>query len=113
MASPAKRPLERGLEVLHAFRPLIDFLGNGELAERTGLPKATVSRLSRTLVRTGFLEHLPRLRAYRLAVPVLSLAHAMRLGCPVLQVGTPMTCALAEKAHVNVGLAAPDRDSMV
>src|SRR5579872_5266919 len=47
------RSLQRGIDILRAFRPGIDMLGNGELAERTRLPKATVSRLTRTLVNAG------------------------------------------------------------
>ena len=41
----------RGLDDL----PLAAPLGNGELVDRTGLPPATVSRLTQTLVGTGFL----------------------------------------------------------
>jgi DNA-binding IclR family transcriptional regulator len=88
-------------------------LGNGELAERTGLSRATVSRLTQTLVGTGLLEHDRFHRAYRLAAPVLSLAHAMRSGSPVLQVAAPMMRSVAEKLKVNVGLAVADRDEMV
>ncbi len=107
------RSLERGIEILRAFRQGVDTLGNGELAERTGLSKATVSRLSQTLVTGGMLEHVRADRAYRLAAPVLALAHAMRIGSPILSLAGPKMRAVAEKQRVNVGLAAPDRDSMV
>lgn len=83
------RSLERGVELLRAFRPGADLLGNGELAERTGLSRATVSRLAQTLVQCGLLEHDGARRAYRLAAPVLSFAHAMRSGSPVLQIAAP------------------------
>jgi hypothetical protein len=52
-------------------------------------------------------------RAYRLAPAVLSLAHAMRSGSNVLAIAAPKMRALAERARINVGLAAPDRDEMV
>ncbi len=107
------RSLERGIELLRAFRQGVDLLGNGELAERTGLSKATVSRLTQTLVAGGMLEHVAAERAYRLAAPVLALAHAMRIGSPILSIAGPRMRAVAEKQRVNVGLAAPDRDSMV
>jgi DNA-binding IclR family transcriptional regulator len=114
LEQPAQnRSLERGVEILRAFRPGTDLLGNSELAERTGLPRATVSRLTQTLVGTGLLEHDRAQRAYRLAAPVLSLAHAMRSGSPVLQVAAPMMRSVAEKLKVNVGLAVADRDEMV
>ena len=107
------RSLVRGVEILRAFRPGADLLGNGEIAERTGLSRATVSRLTQTLVDSGLLEHDRGQRAYRLAAPVLSLGHAMRTGSPVLNAVAPLMRALAEKLRINVGLAAPDRDEMV
>lgn len=107
------RSLERGLEILRAFRPGTDLLGNGELAERTGLSAATVSRLTQTLVTSGFLEHDQRARAYRLAAPVLSLGHAMRAASPVLKAATPLMREASQKLRVNVGLASADRGEMV
>ncbi len=105
--------LLRGLEIMRAFRPGVDTLGNGEIAERIGLSRATVSRLTQTLVVAGLLDHDRARRTYRLAAPVLSLAHAMRAGSPVLGVVAPMMRALAEKMRINVGLATADRDEMV
>lgn len=111
--SPANRSLERGIELLRAFRPGSELLGNSDLAERTGLPKATVSRLTQTLVGCGLLQWEAASKAYRLAPPVLSLSHAMRAGSRVLAVAAPHMRALAESRRINVGLAAPDRDEMV
>lgn len=110
---PQNRSLARGIEILRAFRPGSDLLGNGELSERTGLSQATVSRLTQTLVGTGLLSYDRFQRAYRLAAPVLSLAHAMRSGSPVLQIAAPIMRGVAEKFKVNVGLAVADVDEMV
>jgi DNA-binding IclR family transcriptional regulator len=107
------RSLERGINILLTFKPGSDLLGNGEIAERTGLSRATVSRLTQTLVDSGMLEHDRRRRAYRLAAPVLSLAHALRSGSPVLQVTGPLMRHVAEQHKINVGLAVADRDEMV
>ena len=111
--SPANRSLERGIDILRAFRQGSDLLANGDLAERTGLSRATVSRLTQTLVGAGMLQLDTERRAYRLAPAVLSLAHAMRSGSSVLAIAAPKMRALAEREHFNVGLAAPDRDEMV
>ncbi|RCW63810.1 IclR family transcriptional regulator [Pseudorhodoferax soli] len=111
--SPANRSLERGIELLRAFRQGSELLGNGELAERTGLSKSTVSRLTQTLVGTGMLQLDTARRAYRLAPAVLSLGHAMRSGSQVLAIAAPLMRVLAEGQRINVGLAAPDRDEMV
>lgn len=111
--SPTNRSLVRGIEILRAFRPGSSWLGNGDLAERTGLSPSTISRLTQTLVTAGMLQHDPQRRAYRLAPPVLSFAHAMRAGSTVLAVAAPLMRALAESRRINVGLAAPDNDEMV
>lgn len=112
-SSPANRSLERGIEILRAFRPGSDLLGNGELAERTGLSRATVSRLTQTLVGAGMLQQETARKGYRLAPAVLSLSHAMRSGSSVLQVAAPLMRAVAQSKQINVGLAAADRDEMV
>ena len=111
--SPANRSLERGIELLRSFRPGSVLLGNAELAERTGLSRATVSRLTQTLVGSGMLQVDPRTRAFRLAPAVLSFAHAMRTGSAVLGTAAPLMRQVAEARKINVGLAAPDRDEMV
>jgi DNA-binding IclR family transcriptional regulator len=107
------RSLERGLLLLRAFGPGADALGNGDFVERTGLPKATVSRLARTLVECGFLEHDAAHQVYRLSVPILSVAHAMRTGSKLLQAAVPLMRETAQKRQINVGLAAADGDDMV
>jgi DNA-binding IclR family transcriptional regulator len=109
----SNRSLERGLELLRAFGPGAALLGHGDLIERTGLPKATISRLTRTLAEAGYLEHDAVRRAYRLGVPVLSLAQAMRSGSTVLQAAGPLIREVAQQRHINVGLAAADREEMV
>lgn len=111
--SPVNRSLERGIELLRAFRPGSEALGNGELAERSGLSRATVSRLTQTLVGTGFLQYDTALRAYRLGVPVLSLAHALRTSSAWLQAASGPMQEVAIAMRINVGLATADRDEMV
>lgn len=111
--SPANRSLERGLAILRAFRPGSTLLGNGELAERTGLARATVSRLTQTLVADGFLQHDEQARAYRLGAPVLSLAYAMRQGSEILNAALPLMREIAERQRFNVGLAVADGEDMV
>lgn len=101
------------MEILRAFRPGSELLGNSDIAERTGLSKATVSRLTQTLVGSGMLQIEKGARAYRLAPAVLSLAHAMRTGSQLLGVAAPLMRSLAEELRINVGLAAADRDEMV
>jgi len=107
------RSLERGLEILRAFRPGVDLLGNSDLAEKTGLSKSTVSRLTQTLVQCGFLYRDLHAKAYRLASPVLSLSHTIRTSSPILQVAQPLMVSDSEKFQINIGLAVADRIEMV
>ena len=111
--SASNRSLERGLEILRAFRPGISLIGNGELAERTGLPKSTVSRLTQTLVESGFLQYDHKASAYRLGVPLLSLGYAMRQSADVLRIALPKMKKVAEEGRINVGMAMVDGTEMV
>jgi hypothetical protein len=45
--------LARGIAVLRAFELDEQFLGNADIAARTGVPKATISRLTHTLTELG------------------------------------------------------------
>jgi DNA-binding IclR family transcriptional regulator len=91
----------------------MNLLGNSEIAERTGLPPSTVSRLTQTLVLAGFLEHDKQRSAYRLAPTVLSLAHAYKTSSHELKVAEPLMRKTSEKLKLNVGLAVADRLDMV
>ena len=111
--SDPNRSLLRGLEILRAFRPGSDILGNAEIAERTGLPKSTVSRLTGTLLKAGFLYYSPQHHGYSLGGAVLSLSHAMRSASILLQVARPIMLTEAKRLKINVGIAIADRDEMV
>jgi DNA-binding IclR family transcriptional regulator len=107
------RSLIRGLEILRCFKPGVDLLGNSEIAERTKLPPSTVSRLTQTLVLSGFLEHSKKDSAYRLAPTTLSLGHAYKTGSQEIKLAAPLMRKASEKYKLNVGLAIADRMEMV
>lgn len=112
-ASKANRSLERGLGILRAFRLGSSTLKNGEIAERTGLSKSTVSRLTATLVASGFLQYDAHASTYRLGSPLLSLGHSVKEGSWVLREALPIMREMAEGQLINVGLAVPDGLEMV
>ena len=72
--------LARGLDVLACFRSGDKALGNQEIAQRCKLPKSTVSRLTYTLTRLGYLIHIEELGKYRLGTATLSLGSTMPPG---------------------------------
>lgn len=105
--------LARGLEVLRAFQPGDVGLGNQEIAERTGLPKPTVSRLTHTLTRLGYLEQEGHQGKYQLAAGVLALGFAFLNGMDVRERARPLMQALANDVNAAVSLGQRDRLSMV
>ena len=105
--------LARGLSVLRSFRRGDRFLGNQEIAERTGLAKATVSRLTHTLTVLGYLNHSKRFSQYSLGPAVLSLGYSMLGNLDILKSSRPLMQELAEHAEASVSLAARDGLHMV
>lgn len=112
-STAGSQSLERGLSLLRAFRHGSGTLTNADLAERAGLPRPTVSRLTRSLVDAGFLVYDLQHKGYRLAPACLSLALAYRSSEPVLERALPLMRELAEGRRVNVGLAVADQFDMV
>lgn len=104
--------LARGLEILRAFEPGDGPLGNQELAERTGLPKATISRLTYTLSALGYICYLERLGKYQLGTPVLALGYASLAGMEIRQTARAAMQELADRESVSVALGGRDRMSM-
>jgi DNA-binding IclR family transcriptional regulator len=105
--------LARGLSVLRSFRQGDRFLGNQEIAERTGLPKATVSRLTHTLTVLGYLHHSKRFSQYSLGPAVLSLGYSMLGNLDILKSARPLMQELADNVEASVSLAARDGLHMV
>lgn len=105
--------LARGLAILRAFRPGETALGNQELAERTGLPKPTVTRLTGTLRELGYLVDHGRSGAFALGPGVLALGYAMLNGLEIRERARPLMARLAQDASASVALGARDRLSVV
>src|SRR5690606_32890354 len=69
--------LSRGLDVLACFRSGSRMLGNQEISERCKLPKSTVSRLTYTLTKLGYLHYVKESGKYRLGTATLALGSAV------------------------------------
>ncbi len=79
-------------------------MGNKEMAERTGLSKATVTRLSHTLVKMGYLRQTGVHGKYHLDDNVTNLGHAY-LGLLTLpRVAKPLMSEFAEHHQMSVAL---------
>ena len=105
--------LARGLEVLRAFTAANPVLGNREIADRTGLPKPTVSRLTYSLTLLGYLSRDSQLQKYRLGPGVLSLGHPLLASMQVRQTAKPFMESLARTTGCTVNMGMRDRDMVV
>jgi DNA-binding IclR family transcriptional regulator len=105
--------LARGLEVLHCFGAADRYLGNNQIAERTGLPKSTVSRLTFTLTETGHLRFVENLNKYCLSMSVLSLGYTLLAQIDVRRVARQLMQALAEHTQASVNFGIRDGLNMV
>ncbi|QJQ99341.1 IclR family transcriptional regulator [Halomonas sp. PGE1] len=104
--------LARGLELLRCFTPRDSMLSNLDLARKTGLPRPTVSRLTHTLARLGYLRPLPRGK-YQLDVGVMSFGYSMISNLPIRSVAQPLMVNLADEVGATVAMSARDRLDMV
>lgn len=105
--------LARGLEVLRAFQPGEADLSNQEIAERTGLSKPTVSRLTHTLIELGYLTQSRASGRYQLGPGVLALGYSMIAGVEVRERARPLMEELAVTSDATVAIGERDRLSVV
>lgn len=105
--------LARGLDILRCFSPDRPSLGNKELAALTGLPKATVSRFTYTLVRLGYLRMEARSTRYELGSAVLSLSYPLLASMAMRQIARPAMHEFADSIQGSVSLGVRDRLDIV
>lgn len=105
--------VERGMQVLRAFRCDRACLSNAELVRRTGLPKATVSRLTSTLVQVGYLRRGPGGREFEVATGAIGIGHAFIASSELVRAANPHLQRLADLLQVSVALAVGDRLEML
>ncbi|MVW72975.1 MULTISPECIES: IclR family transcriptional regulator [unclassified Bordetella] len=105
--------LARGLEILRCFSAREPSLSNGELAAYTGLPKSTISRLTKTLVELGYLRHDAKNREYSVGPSVLALGYSALANLRVAEIARPHMQALADATGALISLATRDRLSML
>jgi len=105
--------LSRGLDVLRAFQPNDGLLGNQEIAARTNLPKPTVSRLTYTLTKLGYLTPVPRFEKYQLAPSAMALGYAALANLGVRHLSEPFREEVMRATGGAVAVGGRDRHSMI
>ena len=103
----------RALNILNSFHAGDGPLGNAQLAQRTQLTRPTVSRLTYTLARCGYLSFDPRFRVYELGPSAKALGNVAMSSMDVRQLAKPLIQELARQANFNVGLGTLEDQMMV
>ena len=105
--------LARGLQLLRCFRSGEELLGNQQLAERCSLPKSTVTRLTYTLTRLGYLHHDGHAGRYRLGLAALGIGGATLARLEVREKSRPVMQALADVTGAQLALTVRDELAML
>ena len=105
--------LARGLDVLRAFQAGDGALGNQDVAARTGLPKATVSRIMYTLSALGYLTYIEALGRYTLGPATVSLGYTALSASAVVTMARPLMQALADRTGAAVAIGTRDENEML
>lgn len=104
--------LAKGLEILSAFSGGA-LLGNQQLVKITGLPKATVSRLTTTLVTLGYLQPDSQTRKLRMGTRVLGMGVTVQREIGLQRIARPFMEALSRELDLTVSFGTRDRLGLV
>lgn len=105
--------LVRGIKILSCFRIGDRPLGNAEIAMRTDLPKATVSRLTNTLAELGCLHHDDDSGCYELGGALVTLGRVASSNIQLMKLAAPELQRIAERTGLHVGIGGLDRNRMM
>jgi DNA-binding IclR family transcriptional regulator len=100
--------LARGLALLRVVGDAAGPLSNRELADATGIPKATVSRLTATLVSAGYLRQAADTDRFALGPALLDLGNRYLRHFDLRAAVRPHLVALSEFAGASVHMGVRD-----
>ncbi|MGE0703469.1 MAG: IclR family transcriptional regulator [Vicinamibacterales bacterium] len=96
--------VRRSFETLRCFVPENVWLSHGEIARRTRIPKATMTRLVRTLTELGYLNYDPDSRRYSLAAATVPFGQSYLKSIDLRGIARPLMLKLARELNANVHL---------
>lgn len=96
--------LERGLLLLETIDADNSEMSLNDLRERTGLPKATIQRLMKTLEARKWVAYESSTRKYHLGASVLRISYLAASHSELVRVTHPFLVRLAEETKETAGL---------
>ena len=107
------RAVERAMQILSAFDGEHEDRGVSEVAQITGLHKATVHRIMMTLLGGGFLERTENGERFRLGLRVVELGMGALRGLDVRRAALPYMEQLVERFQETCDLCTFDRGEVL
>lgn len=105
--------LERALSILKAFDTHVISLSNSQLVKRTGFSKASVSRITSTLVALGYLARDMDGVRFRVGTRGRLLGRTYRTNSPLADLARPWMQAFADRYDMSVALGIGDGLNML
>ncbi|MBL0086619.1 MAG: IclR family transcriptional regulator [Ideonella sp.] len=105
--------LARGIELIRCFSANDTTLSNAEMAERTGLPRPTISRLTYTLVILGYLKPSLKYGKYQLGSALISATYPLMSSIGLRQHARGLMNQLADETGGEVSMGIRDRLNVV
>lgn len=99
--------------MLRAFGPDNRPIGNAEIALRVGLPKPTVSRITYTLTKLGYLSYDDDIGRYSLGPGVLTLGYDVMAQMEIRDIARPFMQELANYSDASVYLGVPNGTEII
>jgi len=103
------RAVERAMQILAAFEGEHEDRGVSEIAQATGLHKATTHRIMMTLLNSGFLERAADGERFRLGIRVVELGLGALRGLDLRRAAFPYMQQLVERFDETCDLGVFDR----
>jgi IclR family transcriptional regulator, pca regulon regulatory protein len=105
--------LERGLQILSAFRTGQPQLGVSELGREVGLSRSTAHRYVATLATLGYLQQDAETKKYRLGPRVLDLGFSAINSMEVREIAAPHLRRLSDATGFTVNMGILDGNDIV
>ena len=107
------RAVERAMQILSAFDGQHETLGVSEVAQATGLHKATTHRILMTLLNGGFLERAGDGERYRLGLRLMEMGLGALRGLDFRRAAFPYMQQLVDRFQETCTLSVFDRGQML
>jgi DNA-binding IclR family transcriptional regulator len=110
---PKMTALSRGVQILRCFSTVSQELSSREIMARTGLPRATVFRLTRTLRQLGLLSYSDTRAVFTLSLSLLTMTAPVLARLTTRQIARPLMQSLADHTQGQVSMVIGEGLQMV